>query len=60
MNDKAKQVADMDILYDLCSDFTLLNNREKRKIIRNAKDYWKLLRDNNALFTDQVPAKTGK
>jgi len=59
MNDTAKQGGTKGEFYDFSNDFTLLTNGEKRGVLKTAKTYWKLLKDNDALLAaaenDRLP-----
>jgi len=49
MNDKVKWCDGKGEFFDFGNDFTLLTNMEKQSVLKTAKTYWKLLKDNDAL-----------
>jgi len=52
MSDMVKLGKNKGNFLDFGRDFILLTSTEKRKVLRTAKTYWKLLKDNDALRTD--------
>jgi len=64
MNDKANRCNEKGEYCDFRNDFNLLTNRERRKVLKTARTYWNLLKDNDALPTDaendSLPMDSGK
>jgi len=64
MNDKARRCDSKGEFFDFRNDFILLTNGEKRNVLKTARTYWKLLKDNDALLadakSDPLPMDSGK
>jgi len=52
MKNTVKQKGSKVETYDFGSDFQILTSKEKREILKNAKNLLKLQMENNILFTD--------
>jgi len=64
MNDKAKRCDNKGEFFDFRNDFTLLTSGEKRNVLKTARTYWNLLKDNDALpahaENNPLPMDSGK
>jgi len=64
MNNMTKRCNNKGGFCDFRNDFTLLTRGEKRKVLKTARTYWNLLKDNDALpanaENNASPTKSGK
>jgi hypothetical protein len=56
MNDTAKQKTVNGEPYNYCKDFTVLTPAEKRVVLKTAKDFLKLQRENALLINVPTPS----
>ena len=61
MNSAEKQKGCKVEIYDYRSDFLFLTRKERRGVLKNAKQLLKLQKENNAIFVDApIPQKENK